>query len=280
PIGQHKLSIYISVNHTTGNPPWLVSGEKTVYFTVSTTKTDDAPITGGKVNIYSPSNKTYSPTDVIPIEVSASTIAVQDLAYSAIYSIDGQEPLKLATKSFQEYQYDLFFGSMTGTGKFYSLPEGQHNVTVLLKAYLRSTQTLALLNEATVYFTVGDANPPNITLNILDGRVFKQASIVLNFTVNKPASWMGYCLDNGTKTTILGNTTLTVTAGNHTIIVYANDTAGNMGQSETAHFVVLLPAADLKTEDSILLAAVVLVSVAIAATVLVAKRKRKPKTIF
>ncbi|MCW3983467.1 MAG: hypothetical protein NWE96_05675 [Candidatus Bathyarchaeota archaeon] len=159
PIGQHKLTIYISSDYPNGTPPYVVSGEATVYFTVSTTKTQDTPTTGGEINIYSPCNISYSPKSVIPIEASASTMG-QNLTYTATYCVDGQGLYILRTKSFQTYQYDLFFGSMTATGELYFLPEGQHNVTVYMRACRANSEIPTITSEATVYFRVGDTKPP------------------------------------------------------------------------------------------------------------------------
>jgi hypothetical protein len=62
----------------------------------------------------------------------------------------------------------------------------------------------------------------------------------LNFTTDEPTSWIGYCLDQQANATITGNVTLTGLAeGSHSIIVYANDTAGNMGTSEKIFFTII-----------------------------------------
>jgi len=53
---------------------------------------------------------------------------------------------------------------------------------------------------------------------------------------------MAYSLDNQANQTINGNCTLTgLTVGTHSIVVYANDTFGNMGKSETVTFTVAKP---------------------------------------
>ena len=62
--------------------------------------------------------------------------------------------------------------------------------------------------------------------------------IPLNFTLDEFASWMGYSLDAQANVTLSGNTTITgVSGGVHRIVVYANDTAGNMGKSEFSFIV-------------------------------------------
>jgi hypothetical protein len=68
-----------------------------------------------------------------------------------------------------------------------------------------------------------------------DGRL-----VPLNFTVHdySPVSWIGYSLDSQSNTTITGNTIISVEDGAHRIVVYANDTFGNMGSSPTVCFTV------------------------------------------
>jgi parallel beta-helix repeat protein len=65
------------------------------------------------------------------------------------------------------------------------------------------------------------------------------ADVPLNFTVSKPASWLGYSLDGQENITIAGNTTLSgLSSGLHNVTVYANDMFGNVGASETINFTV------------------------------------------
>ena len=50
---------------------------------------------------------------------------------------------------------------------------------------------------------------------------------------------MAYRLDDRINVTMQGNTTLTgLTEGSHSLIIYANDTAGNMGASQAINFTV------------------------------------------
>jgi hypothetical protein len=50
-------------------------------------------------------------------------------------------------------------------------------------------------------------------------------------------STVTYSLDGKANVTIAGNSTLTnLPDGSHSLVVYANDTAGNMGKSETIFF--------------------------------------------
>jgi hypothetical protein len=71
----------------------------------------------------------------------------------------------------------------------------------------------------------------------------------LVFSLDKPVSWVGYSLDGGQNVTVPDNSTLTdnstttisianPTSGLHSLVVYANDTFGNEGVSQTFTFIV------------------------------------------
>ena len=168
----------------------------------------------------------------------------------------------MSTEPVQTASWDPFFGAFIVTATLPPLPEGKHKLTVFLKTYIDSTaKPPTLSGQATVYFAVSDVKPPKITLNILNGTLFNQTDIPLNFNIDESTSSIAYCLDNGTQTTITTNTTLTVSEGNHTIIIYANDTAGKMGQSEVAYFTVQTPVW-LRTGDIIVFVVIVMAGIA------------------
>jgi len=64
----------------------------------------------------------------------------------------------------------------------------------------------------------------------------------LTFIASEPTSWIGYSLDGQENITAAGNTVLTgLFVGSHYLTVYANDTAGNTGASETIYFRIETP---------------------------------------
>jgi hypothetical protein len=64
-------------------------------------------------------------------------------------------------------------------------------------------------------------------------------SFLLNFSVSKPATWIGYSLDGLDNVTVTGNTTLAgLSSGLHNVTVYAKDAFENTGASETVSFTV------------------------------------------
>jgi len=109
--------------------------------------------------------------------------------------------------------------------------------------------------EASAYASNGDshdtaflaANQISLNLPILPpvsilspkNTTYTVSEIPLTFKVNAPISWAGYSLDGRANTTIVGNTTLTNLAqGLHSVVIYFNDTAGEMAPTQTIYFTV------------------------------------------
>ena len=87
-----------------------------------------------------------------------------------------------------------------------------------------------------------DVMPPAISILSPENKTYSVANISLIFMVNETASWIGYSLDGQTNVTIAGNTTLfDLEEGSHSILVYANDTSGNMGMSSKIFFTIAFP---------------------------------------
>ena len=82
-----------------------------------------------------------------------------------------------------------------------------------------------------------DFQAPTVSVLRPQHKTYDTADISLTFTVNEPASWIGYSLDGRDNETITGNITLAgLSNGDHNLTVYARDTAGNYGASETINF--------------------------------------------
>lgn len=79
---------------------------------------------------------------------------------------------------------------------------------------------------------------PVISILSPQNTTYSTNDVLLDFTVNEATDWMAYSLDNQANVTIPGNTTLPISEGQHTLVVYANDTVGNMGASNTVWFSV------------------------------------------
>jgi len=82
-----------------------------------------------------------------------------------------------------------------------------------------------------------DTTAPTISILFPENKTYSIKDIPLNFTISESISWVGYSLDGQANVTIAGNMTLTsLPDGIHYVVVYANDTAGNMGASGTVYF--------------------------------------------
>jgi len=83
---------------------------------------------------------------------------------------------------------------------------------------------------------LGDT-PPVISILSPENKTYSANDVSLAFTVSEPTSWIGYSLDGLMNVTITGNTTLSgLSEGSHSLVVYANDTTGNVGYSQSVYF--------------------------------------------
>jgi hypothetical protein len=84
-----------------------------------------------------------------------------------------------------------------------------------------------------------DTTPPTITVLSPENKTYTSNQCPLTFTVDEPVSTIQFNLDDQANSTTPGNTTLTnLSEGEHKIIIYANDTHGNTGQSGPLFFSV------------------------------------------
>lgn len=123
----------------------------------------------------------------------------------------------------------------------------------------------------TIAFTVKDIEPPVISV-LSERGSYNVSDVPLEFVVDKNVSWLGYSLDGQGNVTISGNVTLKdLPSGPHSLKVYANDTSGNVGVSESFDFTIT----DNGAFPLLLLFPILLiVSVAVAAVVYLKKRQR------
>ena len=106
------------------------------------------------------------------------------------------------------------------------------------KAILRIVLVLMVTSVLTLTFSARAVVP---TINIILPQSYPAYYInpvPLNFTIDESTSWIGYSVDGQANETITGNTTIQgdLALGLHNIILYANDTSGDMGSSAVVHF--------------------------------------------
>ena len=87
-----------------------------------------------------------------------------------------------------------------------------------------------------------ETTPPNIKVTSPSDRTYIESSVPLTFSLDKQVTWVSYSLDEKQNISLTGNSTLAnMTNGAHRITLFANDTFGNMGASETVTFTVSVP---------------------------------------
>ncbi len=78
---------------------------------------------------------------------------------------------------------------------------------------------------------------PKVQITSPENKTYSQVSLA--FTVNRGTQWMGYSLDNHANVTLTAETKLSgLSEGAHNVTIYANDSLGNMGSSNTVFFSV------------------------------------------
>jgi hypothetical protein len=114
---------------------------------------------------------------------------------------------------------------------------------------------IAVLGTATDNYPLmaptSDATLLKISLLSPLNQKYNDSIVPLVFTVDNAVDWTGYSLDGKQNVTITGNGTLTdMSNGLHNITIYANDTFGNLGSSQTNTFTVAKPEPFPTTTDA------------------------------
>jgi hypothetical protein len=190
------------------------------------------------VTLFSPLNQTYNSRY---LTLNFSVACGWGIRYSLSYDIDGKYggPMPFAIKNPEELHV-VFYGF--GLVRLPELSEGSHRLTVTLKTSENSEHIKPSYVD-TVYFSI-DSTPLDILLLSPENKTYAVAAstaadIPLKFTCNERTSQISYSLDGHENATIVGNMTLTdLPIGTHNVTVYARDSGGNAGVSETVIFAV------------------------------------------
>lgn len=205
------------------------------------------------ISIYAPTENGTFPSNVLLnftitksdgwlIWANLSTGNFRNQLYSVDVMLDGQSYRQIVANSYLSSPFiDVeYLDNLTG---------GTH--TLALKTYCEgwNLETHGFWNNRLPYQTYSDminftvyASPPEIKILSITNQTYSTSNIPLNFAVNESVSQTSYSLDGQDNVTIAGNATLTgLSSGQHNITVYANDTFGNVGASETINFIVAKP---------------------------------------
>ncbi len=247
------------------------------------------------LEVASPINSAYY---VGSVTLNASICSVANSVYSCtiLYSLDGKANVSLhlsskfipvectrtyangttekAASMFSYYRYN-------GIKVLSGLIQGNHTLEVygIFNRIAESNPVWPKLYcyKETVVFTVNLNQPPKIQNLTIENTTYTQTNLPLNFSLEHPASWIGYSLDNACNTTITGNTTLSnLSAGTHKLTIYANDTLGNTGKTVSTFIVEQVTPKTGTAEAAFCLSCIGVAAALTLVVVLVFKKFKKP----
>lgn len=240
--------------------------------------------------VYTPETDTWNyaadiPTDTDATPYSAGGATTGAFAPKRVYVVGGGS--YFTSKANMVYDPDKnawsYGASMSTARNLLSVAM----IDDVLYAIGGSTNYLGIPTAAVEQYTpIGYGTvPPTIFVISPDNKTYTASDIPLTFILNKPTSWVGYSLNGQGNVAIAGNTTLTGLAdGTHNIIVYARDTAGNMGASETIYFTIETAPSEMTFPPDpmgipLAIAAITAGAVIIAFSVVAYRRKRSASAI-
>jgi hypothetical protein len=167
------------------------------------------------------------------------------------------------------------------------IPEGNHSIIIYTTVWHYSSiekikdvfeyyfqyRDLTMANRSTTVFFAVDTIAPKITVFSPKNMTYDSSIISTDFKVEELFSKCSYRLDGQDNVTTTGNMTLTgLLNGEHNITIYATDTAGNTGSSETIYFTIAMP----ESFPTVVVVVVSVVTLALAvAGLLVYHKKRR-----
>jgi N-acetylneuraminic acid mutarotase len=213
--------------------------------------------------IYDPKSDTWSFGDVSPVAVSNSGVCATTgvMAPERIYVIGGSPSFLKYTDVTQVY--DTISDTWVLGEPMPTARAGSAVVAVGDQIYMIGGSTgmyyTSNANERYTPFGYG-TTPPVIDVASPVNQAYNASSVSLDFSLNKPAVWMGYSLDGRDNVTVNGNTTLErLSNGLHNVTVYARDNLGNTGISETISFNVAVPFPITTVVASVITVAIVII---------------------
>jgi len=161
--------------------------------------------------IYEPKGTTYN-TPFLNLNVTVLTA----LAFftNLSYRIDDQSRVSVPMEKFDDGYGSLVGQRWDGLVKLPSLTEGGHKITLYLNGRAGFPTEPKPEKSTVIYFEINTKQPKISNLSV-QNQTYNQTEIPLNFTINKPTSWIAYSLDNGTQISINGNTTNAPKKGSH-----------------------------------------------------------------
>ena len=194
----------------------------------------------GSLNqIYDAENDSWSYGRSIPVGIiGATTVATAGVfAPKKLYVIGGDAAPNSSNQVYNPENNTWSIGAQLPSSRNYL---GVAVVNDVLYAIGGSSSEGVYIDANEQYTPVAyGTTPPVIDVLSPESAAYNVSSIPLVFTVTKAIDWSGYSLDSSVNVTFDKNDELSdLLDGNHSIVVYANDTVGNMGVSSAVDFSV------------------------------------------
>ncbi|MCW4030100.1 MAG: hypothetical protein NWE92_10705 [Candidatus Bathyarchaeota archaeon] len=230
------------------------------------------------INVASPNNNTAYNTSRVSLAFNVTAPQSRTASFTTVQRVTYQTDWKKDTNDIlQGCQEQATFNLLLS-----NVPEGQHNIVInaVGMGFYTNEKELTrkeffISSTATISFTI-DRTAPTVSV-LPPENVSSTSEVPLNLTVSKAYSKIAYSLNGQQNVTVNANSTMSpLPAGEYNITVYAWDTAGNLGASETEYFsVAAIPPAAQAVEVSLIVpaAGALLTAVVIVGVVLFFKKR-------
>ena len=191
-----------------------------------------------KIIIYSP-NSTVFTTNNVSLSFKATTSKDASVLTDVWYQVASQKNNTSEYHLNNTSSTNFFNDSLTG------MSDGNHTITVFASGAgnfvsENTSYVYDIGSSASVNFTI-DSVLPTISFTTFQNKTYDTAKVVLDFSVNKPASQILYSLDNQANVTTDANVSLTLDnllSGEHNVTIYAKDEYGVISAPNTMYFSV------------------------------------------
>ena len=214
---------------------------------VKTTTADEG--VHGNLTFTSPNNQTvYTSTMPIDLNIAWSVSNPIPWIYVKIsYRVDDGPKKAITNGSTINFKNSasIVNTEAKGTVDISNLADGKHQLSIIAEGSYNADNLFVIplsYSFEPIYFYVNFLTPPEVLILSPQNKSYNLTNIPLNFKISTSPSWVGYSLDNQSNETIDANTTLIgLINGLHSLVMYANDTFGNIGASKTIHFTITVP---------------------------------------
>ena len=206
------------------------------------------------ITVVSPENDVTYASNNLPLSFNVSLNSTKtwyDIHITTVYYTTSWQEANVTVYEWKYYDLynldpsndDPFITEFSHELNLTEIPEGKQNITITVLAtgsYIKDLVAYSFITNVSsfVSFTV-DTIAPSVSILSPENKSYNSPDVSLNFTVNALFIKTSYVLDDQENMAINGNTTLSgLSNGLHNVTIYAWDTAGNVGASETIAFTV------------------------------------------